>query len=147
MSVLAINKRATYDYELLENFDGGLVLVGPEVKSAKAGHIQLTGSFLRVRDGEVWLYGAHISPYKPAGTEIGLDPSRPRKVLLHRREIARLLGKTQTAGLTLVPVRVYLHRNLVKLAFALARGKRVYEKREIIKKREVDRYLRQRLKS
>ncbi|HBO99777.1 MAG: SsrA-binding protein [Candidatus Uhrbacteria bacterium GW2011_GWF2_41_16] len=147
MSVLAINKRATYDYELLENFDGGLVLVGPEVKSAKAGHIQLTGSFLRVRDGEVWLYGAHISPYKPAGTETGLDPSRPRKVLLHRREIARLLGKTQTAGLTLVPVRVYLHRNLVKLAFALARGKRVYEKREIIKKREVDRYLRQRLKS
>lgn len=146
MSTLALNKRAVHDYDLLDKYEGGLVLTGPEVKSAKDGHIQLKGAFVEVRGGELWLKNAHISRYKPAGEQPTYDPDRNRKVLVHKRELARLLGKSKTEGLTLIPISVYLSRNLVKLSFAIARGKKQYEKRETIKKREVDREIRARMK-
>lgn len=147
MVTLSTNKRASFDYDLLDTFEGGIVLTGQEVKSAKQGHMQLTGSFLHVRDDELWLKHGYIAPYLPAGPQVAYDPYRNRKILLRRREIVRLIGKTQTDGLTLVPLRVYIQRNLVKMEFALARGKRKYEKREAIKKREVDRHMRERMKS
>lgn len=136
---LALNKRATYDYEFLETFEGGLVLTGPEVKSAKQGHMQLVGSFLHVRRGELWLKGSQIARYAPAGEQPHYEPTRDRKVLVHKKQINRLLGKTQADGLTLVPISVYVSRGLVKLNFALARGKKQYEKRDKIKKRQAAR--------
>jgi SsrA-binding protein len=146
MPVLAKNKRAIFDYEFLETFEGGLVLSGPEVKSAKAGRIQLKGAFLFLRNGELWLKNAYIAPYKPAGPQPDYDPSQERKVLVHRAELKKLLGKMKAEGLTLVPVSAYTRRNLVKLEFALARGKKEYEKRDVLKKRDVDRQIRERMK-
>jgi SsrA-binding protein len=146
MPTYATNKRAAHDYEFLEKFEGGLKLSGPEVKSVKAGHIQLQGSFLFLRGGELWLKGANVTKYGPAGEQPGYDATRDRKVLLHRRELSRLVGKTHENGLTLVPISVYAKGSLVKLAFALARGKKQYEKREAIKKRDADREIRARMK-
>jgi SsrA-binding protein len=142
MSTLAINKRATFDYDILEKFEGGLVLTGAEVKAAKGGHVQLKGAFVEVRGGELWLKNAHISKYAPAGAQEKYDPNRNRKVLVRRRELNRLMGKANTEGLTLIPIRVYIRGSLVKLEFALARGKKKYEKREAIKKRDVQREIR-----
>lgn len=146
MDSLAINKRAQYDFEFLETFEGGLVLTGPEVKSAKAGHIQLKGAFIMIRDGAPWLKNALISRYAPAGSQESYDPYRNRKILLRRRDIDKLVGKINTQGLTLVPIKVYTHRNFVKISFALARGKKKYEKRAAIKKREVDRQIREKMR-
>jgi SsrA-binding protein len=146
METLAINKRAQYDFEFLETFEGGLVLTGPEVKSAKAGHIQLKGAFIMMRDGAPWLKNALIARYEPAGQQESYDPYRNRKILIRRHDINRLIGKINTQGLTLVPIRVYTHRNLVKISFALARGKKKFEKRAAIKKREVDRQIREKMR-
>jgi len=145
MESLAINKRAEYDYDLLETFEGGLVLTGAEVKAAKAGHIQLKGAFIMFRDNEIWLKNALISRYEPAGPQDSYDPYRNRKILIRRRDINKLVGKLNTQGLTLVPIRVYLNRNLVKVSFALARGKKQYEKRAAIKKRDIDRQIREKM--
>lgn len=142
MADLAFNKRAAFDYDLLEKLEGGLKLTGPEVKSAKAGHVQFKGAFLHVQKGELWLKNLHISKYVPAGEQPLYNPTRDRKVLVHKRDIARLTGKTHADGLTLVPISVYLRRNLVKLSFALARGKKLYEKKDAIKKRDLDREVR-----
>lgn len=146
MPKLASNARATHDFELLETFEGGLVLTGPEVKSAKAGHINMKGSFLMVRNDEVVITGLHIGPYPPAGKLEHYQPTRDRKVLVHRKEINKLRAKSEAERLTIVPVSVYTKGDLVKLEFALARGKRKFEKRESIKKRDIDREIRQRLK-
>ncbi len=145
MAALAINKRATYDYDILETFEGGLALTGAEVKSIKAGSVQLKGSFLQARGDELWLKNAFVAKYAPAGDRAH-DSYRDRKVLVHRRELNRLMGKAHTEGLTIVPLRVYTRGSLVKLEFGLARGKKKYEKRETIKKREVERELRARMK-
>lgn len=150
MPILAVNKQASFDYQLLETYEAGLILSGPEVKSAKAGHISLKGAFVtkREKQGRV-LYGltnATISPY-PCADNTDYDPNRSRGILLHKQEIAKLLGKTQEAGLTLVPTKIYTKGNLVKLEFALARGKKQHDKREAIKKRDVDRQIRRELKS
>jgi len=147
METLAINKRATYDFEFLETFEGGLVLTGPEVKSAKASHIQLKGAFIMIRGGELWLKNALISRYEPAGQQDSYDPYRNRKILIRRRDINKLIGKINNQGLTLVPIKVYLDRNLVKVAFALAKGKKKFEKRAVIKKREIDRQIREKMKN
>ncbi len=146
MPVLASNKKALHDYEFLEKFEGGLKLTGPEVRSVKAGHIQLQGSFLHMRNRELYLKGATVSKYAPAGEQPGYDAIRDKKVLLHRRELNRILGKIQERGLTLVPISVYTRAALVKIEFALARGKKQYEKRDAIKKRDVQRELRTRMK-
>ena len=146
MATFAINKKVRFDYDLLDTFEGGLKLTGAEVKSTKAGHMQIKGAFLQVRRGELWLKNAFISTYAPAGDQTLYEADRDRKVLVHKRELKRLVGKTQTDGLTLVPISVYARGNLVKLEFALARGKRKYEKREAIKKRDVERHMREKMK-
>jgi SsrA-binding protein len=142
MSTLAINKRARFDYEILEEYSGGLVLAGHEVKSARAGNVSLKGAFVTIRDNEAWLINAHIGAYPKAGPLPGYDPTRSRKLLMHRREIATLLGKRKQAGLTLLPLSLYTHHNRVKLRLGLGRGKKKYEKRETIQRRETDRVIR-----
>ncbi len=138
MKVLARNKRALHDYHILESYEAGIVLLGPEVKSVRAGKASLAESYATVDRGEVWLHDLHISPYAPASRE-NPDPVRPRKLLLHRREIRRLIGATQQKGQTLVPLELYLKDGKVKVKLALARGKKLHDKRESIRKRETER--------
>lgn len=146
MKTVAVNKSAAHDYLILETFEAGMALVGSEVKSVRAGRISLKESYAEVRSGEVFLVKAHISPYEAANI-FNHDPLRDRKLLLHRREIKRLTGKTQERGLTLVPTRVFINdRGRIKAEIALARGKREYEKREALKKRDVDREIRAEVK-
>ena len=145
MPTFATNKRATFDYDLLETLEGGLKLTGAEVKSARAGHVQFKGAFLQVFRGELWLKNLHISPYAPAA-DAEYDPGADRKVLVRKRELNRLAAKTQADGLTLVPISLYTRGSYLKLGFALARGKKVFEKRDTIRKREVNRELRERMK-
>lgn len=134
--IVATNRRARHDYAIDETYEAGIVLTGAEVKSLRAGRASLTESFARVRDGEVWLENLHIPPYQHADTKGSYDPRRARKLLLHREQIERLIGKTQEKGLTLVPLRLYFTRGLAKLELGLARGKRSFEKRQAIAERE-----------
>jgi len=146
MPRLAQNKKANFDYELLERYEAGLVLFGHEVKAVRAGQVSLKGSFisLRTKNGktELYLVGCQISPYKQAGPLPEYNQTRERKILLKGEEISRLLGRKQTEGLTLIPLQIYTKHSFLKLEFAVARGKKKYDKREAIKKREVDRNLR-----
>jgi SsrA-binding protein len=137
---VATNRQASYRYNLLERYEAGLVLSGTEVKALREGKAQLKDSYAAVRDGEVWLYGVYIPPYGPASRD-NHDPERPRKLLLHRLEIERLIGKTRERGLTLVPTRIYFAgpRSRAKVEIALARGKDLYDKRESIRRREMSR--------
>ena len=133
-----INRRARYDYELLEKFEAGIALTGPEVKSAKAGEMSLRESFVRVRNNEAWLHNAHINPY-PFADNQDYDPRRTRKLLLHKNELFRLTQKTKEKGLTIVPISCYTKANRVKLEIALAKGKREYDKREAKKRKDLER--------
>jgi SsrA-binding protein len=137
---VATNRQASYRYNLLERFECGIVLTGTEVKSLREGNAQLKDAYAVVRDGEVWLTGLYIAPYGPAARE-NHDPERPRKLLLHRGEIERLVGRTREKGLTLIPTRIYFSgpRSRAKIELALARGKDLYDKRESIRKREMAR--------
>src|ERR1700754_3893798 len=137
---VATNRRASYRYNLLERFECGIVLTGTEVKSLREGNAQLKDSYAVVRDGEVWLIGLYIPPYGPASRE-NHDPERPRKLLLHKSEIERLIGQTRERGLTLVPTRMYFtgEGSRAKVEIALARGKDVYDKRESIRTRDMAR--------
>jgi SsrA-binding protein len=135
---VATNRQASFRYHLLERLEAGIVLQGSEVKSLREGAVQLKDAYAEVRDGEVWLRNMHIAPYKPAAGE-NHDPDRPRKLLLHRREIERLVGKTAERGLTLVPTRVYFSGPRAKVELALARGKEMHDKRRAIKERETRR--------
>lgn len=144
MSVLAVNKRANFDYEIKEKFEAGIVLLGHEVKSVKTGHINLKGSYVTLRKTkknlpELYLINAHISLYKHAGNITNFNPTRERKLLVKKKEIRHLIGKKQEQGLTLVPIKMYTKRSLIKLEFGIGRGKRKIDKRELIKKREVKR--------
>lgn len=145
MTVLALNKRARYDYEIVEIFNAGLVLSGQEVKAAKAGQVSLKGSYVVFRGTglkpEAYLLNAHISPYRYASKKKGYEPDGPRKLLLRKREITYLLGKKEEKGLTLVPLKLYTDRSLVKLEFAVVRGKKRFDKRESLKKRDIERRL------
>ena len=136
--VAASNRKARHLYEILERFEAGLQLTGSEVKSLRGGRASLTEAFARIRDGEAWLEGMHIPPYEQGQTK-GYDPTRPRKLLLHRREIERLIGTTQERGLALVPLRVYFTHGLAKVELGLGKGRREFEKRQAIAKRESDR--------
>ena len=133
------NKRAYFDYEILEVFEAGIMLKGQEVKSIKKGRMSLRGSFVVLKGGEVYLINAHVSPYQPENTPPGYNPTRPRKLLLHRKEIKYLIGKTRQKGLTLVPLKVYTKRGKIKVSFGVGKGKRKFDKRELIKKREIKR--------
>ena len=146
MPVIAINKQALYDYEILESYEAGLVLTGQEVKSVRNGHINLKGSFAAFKDTELFLLNTHISPYAFAKPDPGYDPRRSRKILLKKKEIGRLKGKLQVKGLTLLPLKVYTTKTRLKIVLGLGRGKKQFEKREIIKKRDVERQLREELK-
>jgi SsrA-binding protein len=130
------NRRARHDYEILERYETGIVLTGAEVKSLRGGRGSLAEAFARVRGNEVWLEGMHIPPYEQAMDKRRWDPIRPRKLLLHRREIERLIGTTAEKGLSLIPLRVYFAHGLAKVELGLARGKRQFEKRQAIAERE-----------
>jgi SsrA-binding protein len=132
---IASNRPAAYRYDLLDRLECGLVLTGTEVKSLRAGAAQLKDGYAQIRDGELWLHNVHIPPYGPASRE-NHDPDRPRKLLAHRREIDRLVGRTQERGLTLVPTRLYFEGPRAKVEIALARGKDRFDKRQTIKARE-----------
>ncbi len=143
---IAENRKAFHDFHLLETFEAGLVLLGTEVKAIREGRVNLRDSFARVEDGEVFLYNVNISPYSHRGYA-DHEPLRRRKLLLHRDEIRKLIGKTVEKGMTLVPVRLYFKNGRVKVAVSLAKGKKEYDKRETIKRREVDRETRAAIKS
>lgn len=150
MPQLAQNKKANFDYELLEKYEAGLVLYGYEVKAVRAGQLSLKGSFisLRTKNGrsELYLLGCQISHYKQAGPLPDYNQRRERKLLLKRGEINRLIGRQQGEGLTLIPLKIYTNHSFLKLEFAVARGKKKYDKREAIKKRETERTIRSLIK-
>jgi SsrA-binding protein len=143
---VATNRQASHRYDLLERWEAGIQLQGSEVKSLREGGVQLKDSYATLRDGEVWLHNMHVAPYAPASRE-NHDPERPRKLLLHRREIERLIGKTAERGLTLVPTRVYFKGPHAKVEVALARGKDFADKRRDLRdrdqRREIERALRE----
>ncbi len=145
MPVLATNKKANFNYKLLESFEAGLVLLGHEVKAVKDGHVSLKGSYIsfRYNNGkpELFLIGAHISKYRHAGNLENYNPTRERKVLLKNKEIQHLLGKKEERGLTLVPVKIYTKRSLIKMELALAEGKKKFDKRADLKKKDLDRQI------
>jgi SsrA-binding protein len=143
--IVADNRKAHHDYHILETYEAGMVLVGTEVKAIREGRVNLRDSFARVDDGEVFVFNVHISPYSHRGYAQH-DPLRRRKLLLHRSEIRKLVGKTVEKGLTLVPLRMYFRDGRVKLAIGLARGKKDYDRRETIKRRETEREARAAIK-
>ncbi len=136
--VVTTNRRARHDYEIVDTFEAGIALVGSEVKSLRAGNVNLKDAYAEVRRGELWLENAHIAPYSYA-RDGGHDPERPRKLLMHRREIDRIAAAIAEKGLTLVPLSVYFREGKAKVELALARGRRRYDKRQAIRKREQDR--------
>ncbi len=138
VKLVARNRKAHHEYHILETFEAGMVLLGSEVKSLRDGNASLSDAFARVEGGEAWLYNLHIGPYKPAGPEAH-EFKRRRKLLLQRREIRRLSGSVEQAGLTLIPLEIYFRNGVAKLKLALARGKRHRDRREDIKKREAER--------
>ena len=144
---VAENRKARHDYFIDESYEAGLALTGSEIKSIRAGRINLRGGYARVLGGEVWLYDVHISPYEQSGTHFNHEPTRPRKLLLQRREISRIAGQVERQGFTLVPLRVYFKGRRAKLELGLARGKKMYDKREDIAKREAKRDIERVMKS
>ena len=147
MITFAENRKVRFDYEILETFEAGLVLSGPEVKSIKNGRMNLAGCYINIHDGELYLIGASIAPYQPKNQPANYDPFRSRKLLLRKKEIMSLAGKIKQKGLTLVPLRVYNKGRRVKLEFAIVRGKKQYDKRAVISKRESARNIERELKN
>lgn len=145
MKTLAKNKKAYFNYEILERFEAGIILIGQEVKSIKAGRISLAGSFVVLRNGEVFLIGANVPAWQPKNAPPDYNPERSRKLLLKKSEIKNLIGKSKQKSLTSIPLRVYTKRGKIKLEFAIAKGKKKVDKRETIKKRETERKIRRAL--
>lgn len=145
MKIIAQNKKAYFNYHILETYEVGIVLSGTEVKSLREGNISLKESFAKIEKGEVFLYNMHISPYEKGG-RYNLSPTRKRKLLLKKREIKSLYSKTNEYGFTLIPVEIYFTRGIAKLKLALAKGKKIYDKRETIKEKEIKRKLERVLK-
>jgi len=146
MSTIAKNKKAYFDYEILETYEAGIVLAGHEVKSIKLGHISLKGAYVAIKDNETYLINAHVSPYQPANMPKDYDPTRSRKLLLNRSEINALIGKSKSQGLTLLPISVYTKKGKIKVKVGLGRGKRKHEKREKIKRKDTERDVGRKLK-
>lgn len=136
--IIATNRKARHEYDIEENFEAGIALTGTEIKSVRAGKVNLTDSFARVEEGEAWLHNMHIAPYE-FGNRANVESRRTRKLLLHKQEIKRLFGKTQLKGLTLIPLSIYLRNGHAKLDLGLGRGRKLYDKREAIERREADR--------
>ncbi len=135
--VVARNRKARHEFEILETFEAGIELKGPEVKSLRGGNVSFQDAHARVQRGELWLHSVHISPYEQAN-RFNADPVRARRLLLHKHEIRRLVGKIKERGLTIVPLEIYFSRGYAKVALALARGKKLYDKREDLKRRQQD---------
>ena len=144
--IISRNRKALHDYELIESYDAGLALMGSEIKSIRQNRINLRDGFVQERDGELWLMNVHISPYEQASLFGHSDPMRPRKLLLHKREIGKIISQLRERGLTAVPTTVYLERGYAKVEIAVARGKRSYDKRAAIAKRDADKQIRRALK-
>jgi SsrA-binding protein len=136
--LVARNRKARHEYEILDTHEAGIVLKGPEVKSLRAGQLAFRDAFARVEGGEIWLYNLHISPYEQAN-RANEEPDRVRKLLMHREEIRRLLSKTEEKGLTLIPLEIYFRKGNVKVLLGVARGRHLYDKREKLKKQTQDR--------
>lgn len=134
--VVADNRQARFRYEILETYEAGLELKGTEVKSIREGRVNLRDGYALIRRGEAWLLNVHISPYQSSSLYFNHDPLRTRKLLLHKQEINKLTGKVEQEGLTLVPLKMYLKRGLVKVSLGLCKGKKIYDKRETIKQRQ-----------
>jgi len=133
--IVTVNRRARHEYDIEETVEAGLVLTGTEIKSLRAGKVQLQDAFARIRDGEAWVHNMHIAPYEQ-GNRTNVDSVRTRKLLLKRRELDRLLGKVQEKGLALIPLDVHLRNGFAKLELGIARGRKLFDKREAIKERE-----------
>ncbi len=141
--VVATNRRARHEYTVLETYEAGIVLTGTEVKSLRQGNVTLGEGYAEVKNGEVWLFGVHVSPYEQ-GSYSNVNPLRNRKLLLHKKEIRRLLPRTQERGMTLIPLRLYFKHNIAKVLLGLCRGKREYDRRQAIASREAERDVRRR---
>ncbi|BCX82175.1 SsrA-binding protein [Methylomarinovum caldicuralii] len=135
-NVIALNRRARHDYFIEETYEAGLALEGWEVKSLRAGRASLAESYVLIKDGEAWLFGAHITPLPSASTHVQADPTRTRKLLLHKQELHKLIGLVERRGYTLVPLKLYWKKNLVKLEIGLAKGKKLYDKRAVERERD-----------
>jgi SsrA-binding protein len=144
--VVADNRKARHDYFIEETYEAGIALTGSEIKSIRAGQVNLRGGYVRIVDGEAWLYDVHIAPYEQSGLYFNHEPTRPRKLLLHRREISRIAGQVERQGYTLVPLRLYLRGRRAKVEIGLARGKKLYDKRDDIARREARRDIERALK-
>lgn len=141
MDAIATNKRAYFDYEMLDTYEAGIVLLGFEVKAVKTGRVNLAGSYAVIKNGEVWLLNADIPPYQPLNTPEGYDQKRSRRLLLKRSEIAGLAGRIRERGLTLVPLRLYTKHRKIKLEIGLGKSRKRPDKRELLKRREAEREL------
>ncbi len=140
MKTVTVNRKARHEYDILESIEGGLVLTGTEIKSIRDGRVNIRDAFARPEGGELWLFNAHIAPYAN-GNRANHEPMRPRKVLMHRGQIDDLTSKVQEKGLTLVPLRMYIKNHRAKVELGLARGRRLYDKRAAIARREADRQM------
>ncbi|AHJ31024.1 SsrA-binding protein SmpB [Nodularia spumigena CS-584] len=145
--VISDNRQARYLYEILETFEAGVELTGTEVKSIRAGRVNLQDGYALIRNGEAWLINVHISPYNASGQYFNHEPRRTRKLLLHRQEIRKLIGKVEQEGLTLVPLKMYLKRGWVKVSIALGKGKKLHDKRESLKRRQDQRDMQRAMKN
>ena len=145
--IVSDNRQARYLYEILETYEAGIQLTGTEVKSIREGKVNIQDGYALIRDGEAWLLNAHISPYTGSGQYFNHEPRRTRKLLLHRQEIRKLIGKVEQQGLTLVPLRMYLKRGLVKVSIALGKGKKLHDKREDLKRRQDQRDIQRAMKN
>jgi SsrA-binding protein len=139
MKVYSENKKAGFDYNVLEKFQAGMVLFGQEVKSIKTGHINLSGSYVAIRNGETFLVGVKVPPYQPNNAGADYGEERQKKLLLNKKEIDYLIGKTKVKGFSLIPLKIYDNNGRIKLEFGLAKGKKKYDKKEKIKKRDIER--------
>lgn len=146
MKILALNKKATFDYQILETYEAGLVLFGYEVKTVRAGQANLKGSYISFKtnkknNNEAYLISSYIPLYKPAGKKEEYNPERPRQILLRKKELDYLVGKKQEKGLTVVPIKLYTKNSFIKLEVALVKGKKAFDKREDLKKKDTDKYI------
>lgn len=145
--ILSDNRQARYLYEILETYEAGIQLTGTEVKSIRAGKLNLQDGYALIRNSEAWLINVHISPYTGSGQYFNHEPRRTRKLLLHRQEIRKLIGRVEQQGLTLVPLRMYLKRGLVKVTLGLGKGKKLHDKREDLKRRQDQRDIQRAMKN
>jgi SsrA-binding protein len=146
IKVVCQNRKAWHEYNIEDRYEAGMVLTGPEVKSLRDGRVNLKDGYVDIRDGEAWLHNVHISPYPFATNTARVDPLRTRKLLLHKKEIAKLAGKTIERGYTLVPLKIYFKNGKAKVEIALAKGKKLYDKRESLKRKTLDREMEKKYK-